>query len=101
MIFRCLNTKNGKEYTYTLKEVNSMFEAYTWCENHILQEDYDEYYNSLETEEEKQNFINYWEDKEIYDNEQAYYIDMIEYITWTSPRGVEPEYRVIEVKEKE
>ena len=97
MKFKTLNTKNRKEYTYTLDEVKEYFNCDTWGDDHILKSYYDEYYNSLDTAEEKEDCKNFWLEREVYENEIEYYKDMIEYITWTSPRGVEPEFKVIEV----
>ena len=103
------NTKNGNEYIYDLKEVEKLFMCDTFNDSHILKKDYDDYLDNLANEigededenEIREYYINYWSaiGRDIHESEIEYLKEMIEYETWTSPRGVEPVFRVIEIKE--
>jgi transcription termination factor NusB len=106
MQFRTYNTKNKKEYTYEDYEVRKLFECDSSRESIITQEDYDYFINHIEEftgedddkEEVIEDYKKYWNQcgKEVL-NEEEYLKAIIEYETWTSPKGVAPVYRVIEV----
>jgi len=98
MKFKCLDTKTDKEYIYSLSEVKEYF-GYncTWYDYHILKSEYEEYIKN--NEKDKEDIIKFYEKGYIYDNEREYYKDLIEYEKWTSPKGVVPKFKVIEIIE--
>lgn len=103
------NTKNGNEYVYDANEVEKLFMCDTFNDSHILKRDYDEYLSNIPNEigededenEVRECYQEYWSaiGRDIHESETEYLKEMIEYETWTSPRGVEPVFRVIEIKE--
>jgi hypothetical protein len=107
MKFITKNTKDGKEYTYNENEVEKLFMCDSFNENHILKSDLNEYlenisdyiYEDEDEDEAKEEYIKYWEQRYIHETVKEYLTEMIEYEKWTSPRGVESVFEVIEIEE--
>ena len=119
MKFICKNTKNNQTYEYNENEVRDLFEYdghnCTWSDNHCLKSEYDAYLNELEENiknaddedeilasvEVKEDYIKYWtnEYRYVYDDLREYLRDLIEFENWTSPRCIEPVFKVVEVIE--
>lgn len=98
-IFRIKNTK-----TNTIEEINIgrlavIFECDTFYDNNISRIEYENYL--IDAGEEKEDYINYWKVRNIYNDELDYFTAMVEYNTWTSPTGIIPEYKVIEIREED
>ncbi len=107
MKFKTLNTKDRNEYIYSESEIRQLFEdnRNLIAEKIIEKRDYDyvlenplEFFDEETVEEEKANFIKHWHSdyREILEGKE-YLKELIEAETWTSPRGIEPVFRLIEV----
>lgn len=93
------DTKHKREILFSFKEFKNAFLDGIADEYICNKDDYDEYLNNvLEDEEEKKEYIAYWKEpgRQVLDGKD-YIKAIVEYDTWTSPRGVEPVTRFISV----
>lgn len=77
MIFTILNTKTGEKFEIEKDQVDHKFGCDSFYDNNICKEEYDNCLADLKDEDDKQNFIEYWENKDIYEDKMEYLIDMI------------------------
>lgn len=99
-IYTILNTKTGKTEEYTENEIKKKFESDSFYDNNISRYEYESYLKYA-PEEEKKEYIEYWKNRYIFNDESEYLSNMIEYEKWTSPEGIEPIYKVISVETSE
>lgn len=105
--FRTLNTKNKKKYIYNADEIVDLFECDSSRDHIIKKEEYDEYIKNIAEyvgddvdvqKEEVEEFKEYWDGCGRYIlSGDEYLTALIEDETWTSPTGVKPVYKVLEV----
>lgn len=106
MKFKTFNTKNKREYIYDDYEIEKLFDCDSRRDKFISREDYEYYINNIsdfigddeDPEKAIKEYKEYWNDsyRNILDGEE-YLTALIEYEEWTSPTGVKPVFKVIEV----
>ena len=105
MKFLVENTKTKQTYTYSEEEVKRLFDCDTRSEHFISEEEYNyvienaiDFFDEETLEADIAEYKKYCFEttKNVYKEEKDFCIALIEYETWTSPKGVMP---VFEVKE--
>lgn len=107
MKFIVENTKTKQTYTYSADEVNELFDCDTRSEHFLSEEEFDfvvnnpsDFFDEETLEEDLKNYKNYWLNsccRYVYESEKDFCVALIEYETWTSPKGVIPVFEVKEV----
>lgn len=92
------NTKNKYFQVFDENEVIKNFGCDSFYERFELKEEIENYINDVaENEEEKAELEAAIANKEIIENEEEYYTEMIEFSEWCSPKGVISEYKVLSI----
>ena len=98
-IYVILNTKTNEVKEVTEKQIEDRCCGYYFYDDNAYRESYETTLENLESEEEKEDFIKYWECRNIFDTKEEFIKELVEDATWTSPNGIISEYRVLEIKE--
>lgn len=103
------NKTNENNYFYSWKEIIKAFECDTFGEHFTLKSDYDSWIEEIKNtdycdEEEKEEELKYAQEiypekVEILETEEEYCKELVRFEQWTSPRGVEPVFEIIEIGE--
>lgn len=101
MKFITVNTWNNKQYIYKENEVENLFSCNTFQDKFEYIDDMINYIKTMSNMRELKDALDYYynSSKEIIFDRKEYLKTMIEYEQWTSPRGIESLYKVVDIIE--